>query len=1539
MLNVGPLQKELAQALLQRIPEFADADADAGAGGGGGASVPQLILGQFRWLDALADPHALTSALLEVLPAMPADAQRHAVAFLPEVASEEDHAEVLDALEGLVQEDAAFLVPAMEALSSLALGGDARARVVALVQSRLQSADVGDLPAAARFLLREAAAGGPGPARAAVAALRAALHFVAPSDPRLAVPDRKQKGRVAAAGEDPEARVLEALRQAVQQSPAVAAAVLKEVRAAADPAAHRTFDLWALLALAALGGDRRKAALAALRKKLADGEAGAAWLEAGVAGHRSALGPHFAALLAAAHHLLSAPAPPAAAGGAALYAALFRAFDDTYSRTEVLRHLHAHLGATAGQGQGQGEADAALGVLRTLAADDTAALLQYACFLSNVLDYVCGFTDAQLAGIFEMFADLVAGACAGAAGGAGGAAAGGRSRMEDELFIFLRKQLSGAHAVHRKVGVVGTVALVQRLAGELPAEALAGGGALSQPAAAAEGSALVQRYREARALLSHTFDGCRRCPESFMLLCDELARGAARGSLPPALVADLGDRLRRELEEGFVADAAPWLAAAPDRALWWDLNGGGTDGIVLGLAPPRGEVAGVQAGGPGAVAPLLALLRAVAALEMGARGNLDAVDALLGCAMGLFDPALASPQRFHALPPPARRAVLLSLFYATNWCREAVNAFAPLLPHGAAAAAAAAAGLHLDLKVMSRLRAACQLEAALGALLPLAPPLFALPRLGDAAAAGDRPGAVKPAAKAAARGKAKKKTVRIAEAQGDDEEEGGSRGAAAGGASAGTAAAASEQERATATRSGGSGSTQGGGGAGGGAAGAGASASAAALASERSKFRDLQPGALAALGVAADSPDPCYSMLPPAAYLLADLAAKLRASLAPAKRATALRPAAAPPAGAVPAADLLRALRPLLPALRAHLDTAADVVAEQLLDGAMAGKEAATVWAAAFAAPTQGAAAAGAPAAATYLCAIDGCAAAAAAASPAAAAPRVTALALECLRLLLAFPDLALPEHRPFAQALLAAFASEGAASPAAPAAGAARWDRAALVDGCRRVCVYLLTDMVPEHEREGDAAAELSGADMERWHGALLAVEALLAAADRLFRQEAAPAAAEAKLMRRMREKLAASAAAMLRQRWPGAGAAVKGGGGGGGGAAGGWAGRARALDDALRLSIGCRADPVAAVQSYVDDALPLVTPTPRGAANAAPVDGWPSLSGATLGAWYKACWAALLAHWARVVAAAAAAAKDKDAALLADPEGAGAVAGAARACAAAFHSLVAVVRGQDRRPLLHVEALRSAEKLLAAVPRLLPFWTLAWGAHQEDVLAAVSAGPAVAPGIVPACCRGGLPRLRGVRGAGAPGAGARRRGRAARMRVARPAAFPVPAAFPRVPDDPRPAPPRPAPPRPAPPRPAPARRLQAKDLQRGSRVLQTLSAEVKVGKAGGCAHVPALRKALEKFLCDLAILLAGVGEGAPLRWGDLKHKDLAGREVPSQYQPDPGSDDESVGGDEGEEEGEEGEEIAESQHPLDGGEEDDDEDGEEDEEEEEDE
>lgn len=66
-----------------------------------------------------------------------------------------------------------------------------------------------------------------------VADLRAQLHFAAPSDPRLTMPDRKQKGRLLTGADNPELLLLEAAKQAMQLSPAAGDAVLKELKAVA----------------------------------------------------------------------------------------------------------------------------------------------------------------------------------------------------------------------------------------------------------------------------------------------------------------------------------------------------------------------------------------------------------------------------------------------------------------------------------------------------------------------------------------------------------------------------------------------------------------------------------------------------------------------------------------------------------------------------------------------------------------------------------------------------------------------------------------------------------------------------------------------------------------------------------------------------------------------------------------------------------------------------------------------------------------------------------------------------------------------------------------------------------------------------------------------------------------------------------------------------------------------------------------------------------------------------------------------------------
>lgn len=103
-------------------------------------------------------------------------------------------------------------------------------------------------------------------------------------------------------------------------------------------------------------------------------------------------------------------------------------------------------------------------------------------------------------------------------------------------------------------------------------------------------------------------------------------------------------------------------------------------------------------------------------------------------------------------------------------------------------------------------------------------------------------------------------------------------------------------------------------------------------------MRSLLLPALSVLSVGADVSPGCYGMLAPASYLLADLQQKLAAVLAPPKRPSFLRPAAAsqaklqPDVASLTAAEVLAAVRPVLAPLRRHLDTAVIAVAEGLQD-------------------------------------------------------------------------------------------------------------------------------------------------------------------------------------------------------------------------------------------------------------------------------------------------------------------------------------------------------------------------------------------------------------------------------------------------------------------------------------------------------------------------------------------------------------------------------------------------------------------------------
>jgi len=59
--------------------------------------------------------------MLEVLPVCPPSIQRQLIGILPEVATPQDHGQVLEQLQGLLESDVGFMAPVVECLGNMML--------------------------------------------------------------------------------------------------------------------------------------------------------------------------------------------------------------------------------------------------------------------------------------------------------------------------------------------------------------------------------------------------------------------------------------------------------------------------------------------------------------------------------------------------------------------------------------------------------------------------------------------------------------------------------------------------------------------------------------------------------------------------------------------------------------------------------------------------------------------------------------------------------------------------------------------------------------------------------------------------------------------------------------------------------------------------------------------------------------------------------------------------------------------------------------------------------------------------------------------------------------------------------------------------------------------------------------------------------------------------------------------------------------------------------------------------------------------------
>ncbi|PKA50881.1 hypothetical protein AXF42_Ash007536 [Apostasia shenzhenica] len=616
LLLVAPIQPQLLNLLLEKLPEHFNADTI-----GGNCSlkddIARLIVNQFRWLDFLVDSEGFAEKLMEVLSICPSGLKKEIIGSLPEIIGDKSHGTVVTALEKMLLEDSEVIVPVLDSFSNLNLDEHLREQAVTIALSCIRTADGEHMPHLLKFLLSSTTSANAG---RIISQIREQLKIIGVVDPYFV---RNKKLKEKSLAYSTEASILDALKSSLQfktvDTEILCDAVLKELKSIAEPRYHKVIDIWFLLLICSNGGSLLKSAQKLLKRKIISGCLSEALFDQCISGHRELVKDYFPSFVSISEYLLSSKEKEARNFGIHLYVALFQEFKDTYSRQEVLGVLVTHIGSGIAY-----EVSSALETLIILTSRYSEQLITMSSHITGILDYMDSFEEDNLHKVYDVFCHLVLSSQSSTDMG---------SSLANEVMMIIRKQVSNANLVYRKMGIIGTLKIVSLL------------GEVNAPIRIL--SSQKSNFEDAFDLLQMCLDSCKLFPLTLILLYDELIALLEHSVLKPAILEWLSKHVG-EFESKFLSDV---------------------EGGQLPLNVSSDGIEGVHH------LCRFFLLSFCYCLLLTNHGSLAGIDALLGCPLHLPSTKYLSEVHWKRLTEKQKQTVCLSLYYAINWIRELLNAF------------------------------------------------------------------------------------------------------------------------------------------------------------------------------------------------------------------------------------------------------------------------------------------------------------------------------------------------------------------------------------------------------------------------------------------------------------------------------------------------------------------------------------------------------------------------------------------------------------------------------------------------------------------------------------------------------------------------------------------------------------------------------------------------------------------------------------------------------------------------------------------------
>ncbi|KAJ2024251.1 Fanconi anemia group D2 protein, partial [Coemansia sp. S85] len=641
MLGVDALQPRIITILLDKYPEFIGSE---GTQGSVGATQPFVkILRQLRWLDYIIDSSKLTEKLVETIGCVPPEMQSEIITALPDIISDSDSTEVSNMLAGLMSDTPELMLPILEALGSLECSANLLERARNSVVTYLISAEPADLPVMVRFLLQSVSQ---------EAAVPTILRIRGRLDMGAVVLTSRQRSRQTDLSA-PDVLIFDVIATCLRSHKHLRDAWLRVITndtAAVGP--HTTLDIVVLLVLYQITTHTKRVESALKAKIDAVSSQPIAYtpklLESIISRFPAVFSAHFPALLSLASWLIRS-SPLGSQGSrvaSAIFVAAFGAMG-MFQRQEISGELAVHIGSGNAN-----EVDTAARTCLQLAQRYPFELRPFAVFIKGLLDYVDNLSIEHMRVIFDVLGILSTLDVGGGGDGDG---------MFNDLYIFVRKQLSSVYPKYNRIGIVGTVSLLRQLGAK---DCAAGAGMLDFAMAGSSSQSPtstvnVQALRRAVQLLEMLMDSGRHQSWAFLSMTyDELAHIVETQGLHQQLLNWLHENVSSTFAEQFLGDAERMterylLAAPPSVALSLDdeestildiFNHNG-DATALGLdrVAKRTDVPEEATTSPKLRGSLLSclpsLLRLVQVCEKAlSAGSLAEIDALLVCGMYLLPP-------------------------------------------------------------------------------------------------------------------------------------------------------------------------------------------------------------------------------------------------------------------------------------------------------------------------------------------------------------------------------------------------------------------------------------------------------------------------------------------------------------------------------------------------------------------------------------------------------------------------------------------------------------------------------------------------------------------------------------------------------------------------------------------------------------------------------------------------------------------------------------------------------------------------------------